>query len=76
MSGKIIIADGENIYAIPSDVCEKYMLSGELFEGAQEYLASLENDVEGQRCGYDREDWIKLRAGDNSNFRGCKAHAR
>jgi len=45
----ILIHDGDDIYAIPKEMCKEYFkLSGEDLEHAHKALAAGESDVEGQ----------------------------
>lgn len=48
----ILIHDGNDIYAIPKEMCkEHFKLSGEGLEYAHKMLAESESDVEGQSYG-------------------------
>lgn len=46
MSKVVLVANADKVYAVPTEVCEKYELSGEELEAAQEALSP--DDVEGQ----------------------------
>lgn len=48
MSKVVLVANGDNVYAVPTDICEKYALTGDELEGAKKSLSAEESDVEGQ----------------------------
>ncbi len=52
MSNKVVlVASGDAIYAVPTDVCEKYKLEGDDLKAAQGAIEG-ECDVEGQGSIY------------------------
>lgn len=52
MSDKVVLVpNGDAVYAVPVDVCEKYALEGDALASAQSVLGE-ESDVEGQRWGH------------------------
>ena len=44
----VLIPNGDMVYAVPADVCEKYALEGDNLKDARNVLADAESDVEGQ----------------------------
>lgn len=45
----ILVANGENMYGVPIEVCEKYTLSGDQLDSVyRRILANRDSDVEGQ----------------------------
>ena len=48
MSKVVLVANGDNVYAVPTDICEKYALTGDELDNAKNTLSAEESDVEGQ----------------------------